>query len=185
MKFLLKTTLLFSLLAPALLSCDKDDDNDAKLLSGTVSFTLNGDGFNNQTFTENVTSEEAPVPESGVNGAVMLLAVGTYTRGEKDRKYWSSYVEGVANGTYSWASAPQARRNSCQVLVWKNGQEATYLHYLAGGAQASGSTIVTKFDPVNARIGGTFAGKLYNDDTDVPVTLTNGKFSVTRKADVP
>ena len=181
MKILPKTFLLLGVCG-LLTACEQDEESAP--LVGTVTFTLNGDGFTNQTFTENVTSAAAPVAESGVYGDATLLAAGTYTRSDENRNYWSGYVAGTMAGTYAWANSLDARVNSCQVQVWKNNQEISYLHY-AFGDNASGSTIITKFGDVGERIEGTFSGTLYNSDTDAPVTVTNGKFSVTRKEDVP
>ena len=177
-----KTILFLGLFVLSLTACKQDEESE--LLSGTVTFTLNGDGFTNQTFTENVTSAEAPVAESGVYGDATLLAVGTYTQGDENRNYWSGYVEGKTTGTYAWDNSLNARVNSCQVLVWDNNQEVSYLHYVFGEA-ASGTTVITEFGNVGGRIEGTFSGTLYNSDTDAPVAITNGKFSVVRKEDVP
>ena len=115
---------------------------------------------------------------------VTLLAAGTYTETNQNRNYWSSYIEGKTTGTYAWKSTWLAQKNSGQVRVWRNGQQLSYIQYISG-VSASGSTVVTKYGNVGERVEGTFSGTLYNVDTDAPVTVTNGRFSVTRRADFP
>jgi hypothetical protein len=191
----LSIMLFAALLASAFIFSCKDDEED-EVITGTVTFTISGDGYNNQTFTLKDTKSTAPThegfyykgsEESGLD--YTMASVGLTASGSgRENDHWSISVKGQGEKSYSWTTGFGTERapnkNACQIVLHKNGVETAYLSFVALGPNASGSTTITKYGAVGDRIEGTFSGTLYNSDTDKPVTITNGSFSVSRKADV-
>jgi hypothetical protein len=166
---------------------DKSDDNPTPSADtiGEVTATLNGDGFSNYAFSQTATRTGAPDGE-GVFASTRqftLCAVNSANASTDGQSYWNVLVQGpAAPVTRAWENSLNLdySHNTISLNVARNGQTEEYVCFLAAGTPAGGQTTITKYGANKGRIEGTFSGTLYNNATRVPLTVTNGKFWVTR-----
>ncbi|MDO7877211.1 hypothetical protein Q5H93_20865 [Hymenobacter sp. ASUV-10] len=174
--------------AVALTSCSDDSDDSPTPSAdtiGEVSATLNGDGFTNYAFSQTASRAGAPDGEGVFASArqFTLCAVNSAKASEDGQNYWGVIVQGpAAPVTRAWENSLNLdySRNTIYLNVVRNGETLKYVCFLAAGTPAGGQTTITKYGANKGRIEGTFSGTLYNNATRVPLTVTNGKFWVTR-----
>jgi len=169
----------------ALSACGDDDPTPSADITGEVTATLNGDGFTNYAFSQ--TSARAGASDGeGVfvsTKQYTICAVNSAKASEDGQNYWNVLVQGpAAPVTRTWENSLNLdnSHNTITLNVARNGQTQKYVCFLAAGTPAGGQTTITKYGANKGRIEGTFSGTLYNNATRVPLTVTNGKFWVTR-----
>jgi hypothetical protein len=171
------------------LSNCSDDSNDNPTPStdtiGEVSATLNGDGFTNYAFSQTASRVGAPDGEGvfASSRQFTLCAVNSANASEDGQNYWGVIVQGpAAPVTRAWENSLNLdySHNTIYLNVVRNGETLKYVCFLAAGTPIGGQTTITKYGANKDRIEGTFSGTLYNNATRVPLTVTNGKFWVTR-----
>lgn len=167
-------------------SDDKDDNPTPSAdITGEVTATLNGDGFTNYAFSQTSARAGAPDGEGvfSTSRQFTLCAVNSAKASEDGQNYWNVLVQGpAAPATRTWENSLNLdySHNTISLNVDRNGQTEKYVCFLAAGTPAGGQTTITKYGANKGRIEGTFSGTLYNNATRVPLTVTNGKFWVTR-----
>ncbi len=164
------TALLATALVVLLFSsgCNKSDTSTnpgGNVLQGTATFTLNGAGFTNQTFT--VTGFLGGYSTSDNKTG---LAGSSATTG--DSTMLEIVFPGNTTGTFQFT-------DSSGVVISRGTGSSTrgFVNGIGGG-----QVVVTSYGAVSGGIVGTFSGKLY-EVTKQPmdsVTVSNGSFNATR-----
>jgi hypothetical protein len=140
---------------------------------GTNSFIINGDGFSNALKVINL----QPYPQSTsiytVSEAVTYLSVFDVS----DTLRFTIFFRGKSTGRIV------TDQNSGVFIQRISGGKT--VTYTAGiGFQGTSAEInITRYDAVGGLVEGTFQGT-FMSDTQKPVTITNGKFSVIRYSDI-
>ncbi len=148
--------------------CNKTDSTTnpgGNVMNGTATFTLNGAGFSNQSFTI-----------TGLLGGYSTgdkmtgLAGSSATTG--DSTALSIVFPGLTTGTFPFT-------DSSGVVITRGTGSSTrgFVNGIGGG-----QIVVTAYGSVGGSIVGTFSGKLY-EVTKQPldsVTVSNGSFNATR-----
>ncbi len=148
--------------------CNKSDTSTnpaTTVMNGTATFTLNGAGFTNQTFT--VTGFLGGYSTSDNKTG---LAGSSATTG--DSTMLEIVFPGNTTGTFPFT-------DSSGVVITRGTGTSTrgFVNGLGGG-----QIVITSYGAVGGAIVGTFSGKLY-EVTKQPmdsVTVSNGSFNATR-----
>lgn len=183
-------------------ACDKDDNTPNPPgegeATGEITFTVNGDGYNNQTFT--LKARNRP---SGFEGAIHFPDLyNTHGRaganGYEDEKGPENECNilfgGNKTGKYSCGVRfphpdpdSASGRTNFQLILHRNGEYNAYLfNFGIYEEPTEGSITVTKYESIGGIIEGTFVGTLLNtsDGKETKLKVTNGHFSLKRLPDV-
>jgi len=163
-----------SILAGALIilfiswGCNKNDSSTnppTNQLQGTASFTLNGAGFTNQSF-----SISGFLGGYSTSDKMTALAGSSATTG--DSTTLSIVFPGSATGTFQFT-------DTSGVVISRGTVSSTrvFVNRIGGG-----QIVVTSYGAVSGSIAGTFSGKLYEvtKQTLDSVTVSNGSFNAMR-----
>ncbi len=133
--------------------------DDDQITVGTMTFTLNGGGFNNQviTLSNAVAVYEADEQVTGVGARGVI---GT------DSISCAVAFPGNRTGTFSWSPPDYG-------LGIAIGNRAFY-------GPVTGTTTVTSYGTVGSTVSGSFSGKIVRLGTSDTVTVSNGRFSARR-----
>ena len=151
--------------------CNKTDSTtnpggNNNALQGSVSFTLNGAGFTNQSF-----SISGFLGGYSTSDKMTGLAGSSATTG--DSTMLELVFPGTSTGTFSFFA------DSTGVAI-SRGTGSSTRAFVSG--QGGGQIVVTSYGAVGGSIVGTFSGKLYevkNTGLD-SVTVSNGSFNAMR-----
>lgn len=201
--------MLIALIAVAgFAGCSKEDDKPTPGTGdswGEVTFTVNGDGFSNETITIKGLLDENHNADEGVyfvRSKFTSLSVDSDTLPNNRYKY-SFDLNFKGNGTGKQKTGevmPQPNflplaLVTFSVTLFKNGQPRDYIYNHTYGqpgipiwtTATPGSVTITKYEGQGGRIEGTFEGKLIYGDVipEIPITITNGRFWFKRGEDNP
>jgi hypothetical protein len=163
--------------------CSKKDDNPVNPVnpdnntnnSSSNSVTVNGDGYNNQTFEGvSIASTATYIPNDNVTGCQFVVNA-------IDGTQIIFYFKGKTTGTYQW-DLGSIESTSKSGFVFRTGTSATNMKFYFSKAN-SGSVKITSYGNIGQTVSGTFSGTLYNMADDTKTITVSGKFSSTRTID--
>lgn len=171
------------LIAVIFISCkkDKNESNGSKTKSkASLTFTVNGPGFNNKTFT--LRGLDASLGNEGLFFTKMgysQLAVSDQTEDESSNTGILLQFDGQATGTQKFGSPfknPKGNNNPGKVIAFitlpQNNSNISY------SSMAGGTLNITKYGAVGETIEGDFTVNLASN-----LKVTNGHFVVPRTDD--
>lgn len=173
---------LLALLFLSLISACKKDDNPANPSGGTPpnSFTVNGAGYNNRTFTVPASIAGFPAPAIGIHNegdsATVCIQFVEVPDIDSIRTACLSGFRGTQTGTY------QSSSQTAGFELYVEGRK--FVGGFDGNTTISGTSAtinVTRYDAVGGRIQGNYTGTLREE---VNGTITSTSISLTGNFDV-
>ncbi len=179
---IIKFSVMLTLFALVIAGCKNNNDNNpvnnGDQVSSENSITINGDGFNNQTFT---------IQATGVTQAYGAFNTGTnVTEGIVVGPAGSSAVSlsfafpGNSAGTFNWGNLSA---NTGAVIITVDDKQFVNI---TDSISTSGKTTITEYGNVGSLIKGNFNGKMvrFNITAGAGDTVdVSGKFAFERRSD--
>lgn len=172
------TLILFSVFVICITSC-KDEDLPAIIQKSTLSFTVNGQGYNNQviSYESNILGAMQMMTDTIIDGdtlggTIIIFPSNTVT---SPKASLALQITGSAPGTFNWPTQSQ--------LIISFSYPADSTKYIsATDTTFASKTIITTYGNVSEKVIGTFSGVCVSaDNTLSTINISNGQFDLVRK----
>ena len=169
---------LLSIVLISIVSC-KEEDLPPIVQKSTLSFTVNGDIYNNQvlSFESNILGAmqmmtDTIVEGDTLGGTVVFFPTNTVTT---PKASVTLQITGSAAGNYNWPTQSQL------IISFAYATDSTK-YISATDTTFSSKTIVTEYGNVAEKVKGTFSGICLSADTTLrTINISNGQFDLVRK----
>ncbi|OPZ98198.1 MAG: hypothetical protein BWY70_01289 [Bacteroidetes bacterium ADurb.Bin408] len=182
MKHLFKfRTLLFmaaSVVLISLMACE-EEDLPPIVQKSTLSFTINGQGYNNQTlsYQSNILGALQMMSDTIIDGDTLGGTIIFFPKSDEasNKASVGLQITGSTPGTYNWPVQSQLIINFSHA-----GDSTKYVS--ATDSTFSSKTIVATYGNIAEKITGTFSGICVSTDTALKtINISNGQFDLVRK----
>lgn len=159
-------------------SC-KEDNLPAIIQKSTLSFTVNGQGYNNQvmTYESNILGamqmmSDTIVDGDTLGGTIIFFPSNTVTT---PKASLALQINGGSTGTFNWPIQSQLI-----ISFSYTGDSTKYVS--ATDTSFASKTIISSYGAVSEKVIGTFSGTCVSADTTLrTITISNGQFDLVRK----
>lgn len=182
MKHLFKfRTLLFIAASVAVLSfmaCE-EEDLPPIVQKSTLSFTVNGQGYTNQTlsYQSNLLGALQMMSDTIIDGDTLGGTIVFFPKSDEASNLASVglQITGSSPGNYNWPVQSQL------IISFSNPNDSTK-YVSATDTTFSSKTIVASYGNIAEKVTGTFSGICVSTDTALKtINITNGQFDLVRK----
>jgi len=161
-----------------LISC-KEKDLPAIIQKSTLSFTVNGQGHNNQvlSYESNILGAMKMINDTVINGDTLggTLVLFPSNTVSSPKASLSFTFTGTTAGNYNWPTQSQL------IISFSYAGDSTK-YVSATDTSLTSKTVVTAYGGVSGKVTGTFHGTCVSAGTPIKtITVSNGQFDLVRK----
>jgi len=177
-KNLFKVIVLMLAVGMFIISC-KEEDLPPIIQKSTLSFTVNGQGYNNQViaYESNILGAMQMMADTIIDGDTLGGTIVFFPSNtvSSPKASIALQITGSAAGTYDWPAQSQ--------LIISFAYPADSTKYVsATDTSFSSKTIVTAYGNISEKVTGTFSGICVSADTSFKtINISNGQFDLVRK----
>ena len=177
--FFTRITLVFlSMVLISLISC-KEEDLPPIIQKSTLSFKVNGQGYNNTvlSYESNILGAMQMMSDTIIDGDTLGGTVVFFPSNtvNSPKASFALTINGGSTGNFSWPTQSQL------IIYFKYPGDSTK-YVSATDTTFSSKTIITTYGGVSEKIIGTFSGTCVSADTSLKtINISNGQFDLVRK----
>jgi len=159
-------------------SC-KEEDLPAIIQKSTLSFTVNGQGYNNQviSYESNILGamqmmSDTIIDGDTLGGTIIFFPTNTVT---SPKASLALQINGGSTGTFNWPTQSQLI-----ISFSYSGDSTKYVS--ATDTSFASKTIISTYGGISEKVIGTFSGTCVSADTTLKtISISNGQFDLVRK----